>query len=143
MQIFQSVALLLVFSLNSVLGGTEAILLCLHEEGAAHWKVSELESSGLLGEDHAHEENASEDCEVSTSSCLDIVLSSFDFAATPIERLLSATPKEWVLPNRLFVEAKWDVNRARVLMLAESRAFEATLQSGATAQVVQSVQLRL
>jgi hypothetical protein len=142
-QLLKSAVFLVFFTLNSVMGGADALLLCFHEEGSAHWKVSEEEPSGICKDDHGSSEMGEMPCGLETSPCYDIVLTSPDYSPLSGERLTVEAPKEGILTEDFFGFLKSGVDWSRARILAESRGYEGPLQSVASVQVVRSVQLRL
>ena len=80
-----TVVLMMLFSWNSVLGGIDALILCLHPEGDAH--VELLGKDAPVAVDCASAEHSirSSDC----TPCTDLVLASAEIGAARIQEVAS------------------------------------------------------
>ncbi|WP_354586577.1 hypothetical protein [Puniceicoccus vermicola] len=133
----------MLFTLNSVLGGTETLLLCLHDEGETHLKLADSRDHEHSDVDHANSPKTEEDCDVEESDCDDIVLNTLDFSPVPGERFWVEGPRESILPDHLFADSKRDL--ASSLLGAASKAREGihAYEFVVAVEVMPSVQLRL
>ncbi|MBC2603685.1 hypothetical protein [Puniceicoccus vermicola] len=133
----------MLFTLNSVLGGTETLLLCLHDEGEAHLKLAEGRDHEHSEGDHSHAAKVAEDCDVQESDCNDIMLNTLEFAPMSGERFGVEAPREWILPDHLFVDPKRDLHASIFRTAAEARDGFHMLQTVVAVEVMPSVELRL